>query len=135
VSFDKSGHPTYVTVWCALSAQGLIGPYFFENSSGVRETVNQTNYQNMIKSYFVPKLKDFTGNKFKDQIFMQDGASPHTAIKSIKLLQTIFKDRIISGKSKDTWPPYSPDINPCDYFLWGYLKDKVFAGHFLNSEI
>jgi hypothetical protein len=25
------------------------------------------------------------------------------------------------------WPPYSPDINPCDYFLWGYPRDKMFS--------
>ena len=24
------------------------------------------------------------------------------------------------------WPPRSPDLNPCDYFLWGYLKSKVY---------
>jgi hypothetical protein len=23
------------------------------------------------------------------------------------------------------WPPRSPDLTPCDYFLWGYVKDKV----------
>jgi len=25
-----------------------------------------------------------------------------------------------------SWPPCSPDINPYDYFLWGYLKDHVY---------
>ena len=20
------------------------------------------------------------------------------------------------------WSPYSPDLNPCDFFLWGYIK-------------
>ena len=25
------------------------------------------------------------------------------------------------------WPPKSPDLNPCDYFLWGYLKSKVYT--------
>ena len=25
------------------------------------------------------------------------------------------------------WPPYSPDLNPCDYFLWGYIKDHCHA--------
>ena len=24
------------------------------------------------------------------------------------------------------WPPRSPDLNPCDYFLWGYLKSVVY---------
>ena len=28
---------------------------------------------------------------------------------------------------KTLWLPRSPDLNPCDYFLWGYLKDKVYA--------
>ncbi|GBM80433.1 hypothetical protein AVEN_145767-1 [Araneus ventricosus] len=25
------------------------------------------------------------------------------------------------------WPPRSPDLTPLDFFLWGYVKDKVFA--------
>jgi hypothetical protein len=29
---------------------------------------------------------------------------------------------IISG---DIWPARSPDLNPCDFFPWGCLKDKV----------
>lgn len=24
------------------------------------------------------------------------------------------------------WAAYSPDMNPCDFFLWGYLKSKVY---------
>ncbi|GBL96623.1 hypothetical protein AVEN_207789-1 [Araneus ventricosus] len=24
------------------------------------------------------------------------------------------------------WPPYSPDLNPCDFFLWGHMKDLVY---------
>ena len=27
---------------------------------------------------------------------------------------------------KNKWPPRSPDVNPCDYFLWGYLKARVY---------
>jgi hypothetical protein len=25
------------------------------------------------------------------------------------------------------WRPRSPDLTPCDFFLWGYVKDKVFV--------
>ena len=28
------------------------------------------------------------------------------------------------------WPPRSPDATPCDFFLWGYVKDQV-CGMFL----
>lgn len=25
--------------------------------------------------------------------------------------------------------PYSHDLNPCDFFLWGYLRDRVYRGN------
>ena len=24
------------------------------------------------------------------------------------------------------WPPRSPDLNPCDFYLWGHLKSMVY---------
>ena len=25
------------------------------------------------------------------------------------------------------WPPRSPGATPCDFFLWGYVKDQVYV--------
>jgi hypothetical protein len=25
------------------------------------------------------------------------------------------------------WQPRSPDATPCDFFLWGYVKDQVYV--------
>jgi len=25
------------------------------------------------------------------------------------------------------WPPCSPDVTPCDFFLWDYVKDQVYV--------
>ncbi|GFS93309.1 uncharacterized protein TNCV_2697681 [Trichonephila clavipes] len=33
-------HPEKLTVWCALWADGIIGPYFFKNDEGHNVTVN-----------------------------------------------------------------------------------------------
>jgi hypothetical protein len=38
----------------------------------------------------------------------------------------IFGDRIISS---DIWPAFSPDLNPCNFFFWGCLKDKVYSNN------
>ena len=38
-------------------------------------------------------------------------------------LKQTFGDRFIDMA---TWPPRSPDLNPCDFSLWGYLKSKVY---------
>ncbi|CAI6345148.1 unnamed protein product [Macrosiphum euphorbiae] len=44
----------------------------------------------------------------------------------IAVLQKMFPGRLISLRENITWPPRSPDLSPCDYFLWGYLKAEVF---------
>jgi hypothetical protein len=31
--------------------------------------------------------------------------------------------------------PYSPDLNPCDYFLWGFLKDRVYSENIGNVSL
>lgn len=27
------------------------------------------------------------------------------------------------------WPPRSPDLNTCNYYLWGTLKDRVYMNN------
>ena len=51
------------------------------------------------------------------------------------LLEEHFNERTVAlgyPKSKNMsidWPLYTPDPNSCDSFLWGYIKDKVYAGN------
>jgi hypothetical protein len=33
------------------------------------------------------------------------------------------------------WPPRSPDLTPCDFFLWGYIKDRVFVPPLANTLV
>jgi len=32
---------------------------------------------------------------------------------------------VVSHFGDVPWPPCSPDLSACDFFLWGYLKSKV----------
>ena len=41
------------------------------------------------------------------------------------LLQETFRDRVISRRS-DIWPHRSCDLTSLD-FLWGYVKDRIYA--------
>jgi hypothetical protein len=36
-------------------------------------------------------------------------------------------DRWIGTGGPTAWPPRSPDFNPLDFYLWGYLKILVYA--------
>jgi hypothetical protein len=38
----------------------------------------------------------------------------------------MFLGRLISLRGDVEWLAWSPDLSPCDFFLWGYLKEKVF---------
>ena len=114
-----------VTVWMGLSHHGVFGPYFFENSEGQSETVKSKNYIDMLRTKLVPVLK--RKKIMTKVIFQQDGAPPHTSNATLSWLKTQFGDRVISRRADFEWPAYSPDLNPADFFLWGYLKDRVYS--------
>jgi hypothetical protein len=58
--------------------------------------------------------------------FQQDGATSHTARISMQTVREMFPGRVISRNGDIAWPPSSPDLPPCGYSLWGYLKHKVY---------
>ena len=58
--------------------------------------------------------------------FQQDGATAHTARVSIVAVRRLFGNRVISRNGDIAWPPRSPDLSVCDFYLWGYLKSVVY---------
>ncbi|GFY11467.1 DUF4817 domain-containing protein [Trichonephila clavipes] len=95
-------HPEKLTVWSALWAGGIIGPYFY-------------------KTMKAPTLQSM------ELWFQHDGAACHTARATIDLLKDTFGDRLISRFGHVNWPPRSCDLTPLDYFLWSYVKSLVYA--------
>ncbi|GFU69360.1 uncharacterized protein TNCV_3210241 [Trichonephila clavipes] len=58
---------------------------------------------------------------------MQDGATSHTANPVNAFLTHMFgEDRIVSRCCRYPWPPRFPDLTPADFWLWGYLKSRVY---------
>jgi len=77
----------------------------------------------MLELYVAPQLEEFQ----LWIIFEQDGAHPHWGSHVRRFLDAIFPNRWIGRDGPIPWPPRSPDITPLDFFLWGYVKDKVFC--------
>jgi hypothetical protein len=86
--------------------------------------VNSERYVSTLHNTFVPHLLA-TGFPLHTQWFMQDGARLHTANVVLDFLIDTFDSRVISNRLPD-WPPNSPDLNPRDYFLLGFLKKEIF---------
>jgi len=70
---------------------------------------------------FVDQLVD---DELRNGYFQQDRATCHTSNESMTEIESFFDDRIVS---KALWPPWSPDLSPPDFFLWGALKGKAYA--------
>ncbi|GFU65214.1 putative DD41D transposase [Trichonephila clavipes] len=117
-------NPEKLTVWCALWAGGIIGPYFLKNDEGHNVTINGDRYRAMITNFFIPELNN---HDVQELWFQQDCATCHTACATIDLLKDTFGDRLISRFGPVNSPPRSCDLTPLDYFLWGYVKSLVYA--------
>ena len=57
---------------------------------------------------------------------MQDGCAVHNANIVRQYLHLRYPGQWIGNGGPIHWPPRSPDLTPLDYFLWPYLKEKVF---------
>jgi hypothetical protein len=124
---QRSMDQRVVMVFMAISASHVFGPYFFEDS------VNQVSYRNMLQQHLLPDLQRYYVD-LHEIWFMQDGAPAHRANATLALLETHFGDRIISLGAEVEWPPRSPDLTPCDFFLWGFLKQLVYRKRFETIE-
>jgi len=102
----------------------VIGPYFFENDAGNAVTVNGVRYCNMMAEFLWPQLD---GMDMEGMWFQQDGAICHTACETMELLREKFPDHVISRNGDRNWPPRSCDLSLCDFFLWGFMKFRVYA--------
>ncbi|KAK8398607.1 hypothetical protein O3P69_004027 [Scylla paramamosain] len=117
-----------------VSKFGVIGPYFFEED-GRSVTVNSQRYLAMLEDFFEPKLEELSEEtNLGDIWFQQDGATALTAQVAMVKLRQMFPARLVSRRGDVEWSPRSPDLSICDFFLWGYLKEKVFRGRPHNLE-
>ena len=96
----------------------------FCEENEVTVTVNSVRYVNMLEEFFFPRLDELD---LGDIWFQQDGATAHTSRASKAVLREHFPERLISLRGDLEWPARSPDLSPCDFFLWGFLKSRVYA--------
>ena len=82
-------------------------------------TITGIVYLDMLQEFLIPQLDE---DDQEGRIhFQQDGAPLHYLGEVREYLNTRFPAAPIA------WPPRSPDLTPMDFFLWGFVKDQVFA--------
>ena len=132
-NFDANISQQKFTVWIGLCGNGqIIGPFFFDRN------VNGRNYLQMLNNDVVPQLQQHfqiqIEGAFRNLWWAQDGAPAHRLIAVRNRLRELFGNRVIALHHDVEWPPRSPDLTPCDFFLWGYLKNKVYTSPPLDLD-
>lgn len=112
-----------VNVFCAISKLKVYGPFFF-----MEPTVNGRRYLDMLQNWLMPQMDEDSD----DYIFQQDGCPTHFHYDVRDYLNTNLSQRWIGrfGPEDEAlmrWPPRSPDLTPCDFFFWGFVKDTVYV--------
>jgi hypothetical protein len=100
-------HSARVTVYYAVSFHGIIGSYFFENVEDHTGTVNTEQLTSLSTRFAVVPTR-WSSSSYSTNFL----ASPQDSVSQ----QTLF---LILGI---TWP----DLAVPDYFLWCYVRSKVY---------
>lgn len=108
-------------VWCGIINGYLVGPYFFE------ENVNGTNFLSLLRDDLPALLENVDLVTRQRMWFQLDGAPPHYSTDVRNYLNLQYNGRWIGRGGPVTWPPRSPDLTPPDFYLWGFLKNVVYA--------
>ena len=108
-----------VCVWAGIWYGGIIGPFFFDG------TVTAVSYLNMLENQAFPQIMGL--HEYHQLWFQQDGAPAHYAGIVRTWLQEHFPGHVMGRRGDIDWPPRSCDLTPPDFFLWGYIKEKVYS--------
>ena len=75
------------------------------------------------------KVKAWIHETYGDRpvVFQQDGAPSHISEETQAWMDQNFKSDQIQYWPADWWPPYSPDLNPLDYNIWGFVESRACA--------
>eukprot|EP00731_Ephydatia_muelleri_P038605 Em0825g2a len=89
------------------------------------QSQSQSDY--MLKEIVWPIFEVLFEDDVPHMHYQQDGAPAHYLGGVGDWLNETFGTKLIGRGGPLEWPARSPDLTPMDFWLWGYLKEKVYA--------
>jgi len=109
-----------INVWAGIMGTKILGPVILP------ETLNGASYLEFLAENLPDFLEEIPLLDRNRLIFQQDGAGPHNARIVTNYLNQQFPGRWMGRYGPIHWPARSPDLNPLDFFLWGYCKEVIY---------
>lgn len=123
-----SQHRFGVNMWAGIVDNKLIGP------QELSRRLTAAEYLHFLQNYLDDLLEDVPLLVIQNLWLQQDGAPPHSSRAVTDWLNVNFNGRWIGRYGPVSWPPRSPDLNPCDFFLWGFMKQLVYSSAVDNVD-
>ena len=95
-----------------------------QNADEEAVTVTKKHYIDVLNKFW-RAFGTHRGVNWDVQWFQPDGTTPHKADITIDW----FPNRLISRFRQPKWFSPSPDLNPLDFYLWGFLKDNMYENN------
>ena len=92
------------------------------------ETVNSANYCEVLRTKLKPAIRSKRRGKLRKGVLLQqDNARPHSAQRTAETIKEL-------GFEVLEHPPYSPDLAPSDFHMFGPLKEALRGRRFATDE-
>ena len=111
-----------LNVWAGIVGSHILGPIFLP------QRLTGQSYLHFLRNDFLDTLEDCPIAARRGYWFMHDGAPAHFAVNVREHLDRCFPQKWIGRNGPVNWPPRSPDLNPLDFCIWGYVKSLVYSG-------
>lgn len=121
-------HRFGINVWAGIIGSRLVGPFVLP------ARLTGEIYLNFLRVHLPGLLEEIPLQIRRNMWFMHDGAPAHFTLVVRNFLNTTYGHRWIGRGGPTAWPPRSPDLNSCDFYLWGYMKYMVYATPVNNQE-
>jgi len=109
-------HHFSVNVLCGVIRDHLIGQYIFP------QRLTGDIYAKFLQDELPAHLENFPPQTRRQMYYQRDGAPPHFSPVVRQYLNHKFPNRWIGRGGAQNWPPWSPDLIPLDYQVWGLFE-------------
>lgn len=133
MEWRKKGETGPVKAKSRLSAGKVLATVFFDQRGLLhldflheRRTINATYYCQILTEVRLAYRRKRRDLPMRKVILLHDNARPHTAALTVQKLEQL-------GWETLEHPPYSPDLSPCDFHVFGPLKEAL-GGQKFHSD-
>lgn len=115
-------------VWMGSVYNCIVGPVFLPDN------LNGISYENFLRDELRLQLEDVPLTVRSQIIFQHDGCPAHYFRNVRQWLDQNYPQRWIGRGGPIPWPARCPDLTPCDFYIWGHMKQLVYSTPVTTAE-